>query len=219
MTTTPTTTRRRARDATDTPKPAAAKAPAKKITPKATAPVVEAPPARKPASKTDPANITATNVAGFPVAPWIPEHLRERVGNPVKGHKGYYVRVPFVSFAFAARVDDIAGPNWLVVCEHGTTHGAPAITGEDGCEKTAARRAEWCEKCAAAKAERGTGAGSQAAAIAKRTAHDMVAELIADTLKARVKGRWTAIEEDEKLAEAISQIAAYHTRLAGKTEK
>jgi hypothetical protein len=217
MTTTPTTPRRRARKATTGATPVPARRSRKaadpnplttKATPKAAAPVVEAP-AFKPASKTDPANITATNLVGFPIAPWIPEHLRDRVGNPVKGHKGYFVRVPFASFAFAAKVEDVKGPNWWVVCEHGTAHEATGISsGDMGCEKVATRRAEWCDACAAAKASQGTaGAGAEA----KREAHRAVANLIrAEAAKFVTPD---GIDRD-RFAEACEQIAAYHDRLA-----
>jgi len=102
-----------------------------------------------------PADVETRNVAGFPVAPWIPDKLKGQVGNPVPGHDGYFVRVPFATYRIAAKVGDGAGSKWLVLCEHGSScpaerFSAPASKPElDSAERVASRRAEWCDSCAA----------------------------------------------------------------------
>ena len=76
-----------------------------------------------------------------------PEHLVARVGSPVKGHRGDYVRYPYASYDLAAKVGNGQGPAWMAVCRHGNTATAEALMGPEGIEKVAAARKTWCPQC------------------------------------------------------------------------
>jgi hypothetical protein len=115
----------------------------------------KAAPAKKAAPsgpRTDPALITATNKVGFPIGAATPDELRSRVGQPVKGHRGYYVRYPYASYDLAAKVGNGSGPAWMAVCRHGNTATAEALMGPEGVEKVAAARKTWCDECKKAAA-------------------------------------------------------------------
>jgi hypothetical protein len=114
-------------------------------------------PAKKVVARTDPAHVTKTNLAGFPIGPAEPN--QERIGRPVDGHPGYYVRYARGAYDLAARVGEnvgaggkateVDGPSWLAICRHGNSRGSEQLMGPDtSAEKLAARRKEWCPKCA-----------------------------------------------------------------------
>jgi hypothetical protein len=130
---------------------------------------------RKPAARTSPEYVTKTNVAGFPIGPAEPN--QERIGNPVPGHDGYYVRYARGAYDLCARIGEVDGPAWLAVCRHGNSAGADALMGESGAERAAAARKTWCADCAAgtsaapapqsaAKASRGRSPNASARAAA-----------------------------------------------------
>jgi hypothetical protein len=124
---------------------------AKKAT-KATKKAEATAPAKKAQGpRTDPALITKTNKVGFPIGSATPDALRERVGSPVKGHRGYYIRYPYASYDLAAKVGNGSGPAWMAVCRHGNVATTDCLMGPDGVEKVAAARTTWCPECGAAK--------------------------------------------------------------------
>lgn len=201
--------------------PVAAKKAAKAAAKAAPAPAVDG--ARKPAARADVNLITETNLVGFPVTiGYIPEALAHLVGTQLDGHDGYYVRVPRSTYVIAARMDDVVGSNWLVRCEHGTVKAADGLLGDEGAEKTAARRSEWCDACATRKASAGTST-TPSGSIAKRRAHDAVAALIrahADNRSSALYDLADKTDLDEagmdRLADAFAALADYHAKLGAK---
>jgi hypothetical protein len=101
----------------------------------------------KPAARTSPEFVTKTNLAGFPIGTAEPN--QERIGSPVPGHDGYYVRYARGAYDLCARIGDVDGPAWLAVCRHGNSAGADSLIGENGVERAAAARKTWCADCAA----------------------------------------------------------------------
>jgi hypothetical protein len=113
---------------------------------------------KKAAKKAAPAKSTVTvknGKAAFPVAPSVPEALRERVGQEAPGLVGYFVRYPYASYDLALRVTGSElGPKWYAVCRHGNhSEGTDKLMGEGGVEKQAAARKSWCSDCAAPAAK------------------------------------------------------------------
>jgi hypothetical protein len=140
-------------EARDARKAAAATKKAAKATPATNS-------ATKVVARTDPAFVTATNVAGFPIGAAEPN--QERIGLPVPGHDGYFVRYARGAYDLAARIGDVDGPAWLALCRHGASASSEKLMGEGGVEPLAAQRKTWCADCAA-----GTPAGEVAPAPEK----------------------------------------------------
>ena len=121
--------------------------------------------------RTDPALITKTNKVGFPIGAAVPEDLRKRVGMPVAGRRGYFVRYPYATYDLAAKVGDkVEGQAWMVVCRHGNTNTADSLMGEGGVEKLAAARKTWCAECAEGTVTKAEAQAKAAKAVAKTTA-------------------------------------------------
>jgi hypothetical protein len=105
-------------------------------------------PPRPAVARTDPAFVNETNVIGFRIGDAEPN--KERIGTPVPGVAGYFVRYARGAYDLAARMEDLGGaPDWLAVCRHGNSAGADKLMGPEGVEKVAAARKTWCADCAA----------------------------------------------------------------------